>query len=330
MAGWEFLAVAAAYDAALFALALVDYVTSEKRGGLEVGRSMDERFSLGAENRVEITARNVSRRRLVLRLKDEFPNQLRLTGERECSVSLEVGEWLGRVRALPDPARELRVRRCRAGFADASASFGERCVGRSRNRSAYIQISTKRTRTTSTPSESAAPCRETPHAVQRTGREFESMREFVNGRDPSHRVAGDGATRQIDHARVHRRAQSERGRDARYGAPDDREDRRAHEARSPINAALSIAYVALAGGDNVGAADVRAEVTYLPPNHRRDQLSNVIEALYAIEPGMIEPSYARAFNYLGANCRRRSLVVILTDLVDEEGHPPSSSPTRGC
>ena len=34
---------------------------------------------------------------------------------------------------------------------------------------------------------------------------------------------------------------------------------------------------------------------------------------------MIESSYARAFEFVSANSRRRSLVVVLTDLVDEEG-----------
>jgi uncharacterized protein (DUF58 family) len=34
---------------------------------------------------------------------------------------------------------------------------------------------------------------------------------------------------------------------------------------------------------------------------------------------MIEPSYARAFEFIAVNTKRRSLVVLLTDLVDEEG-----------
>jgi uncharacterized protein (DUF58 family) len=53
-----------------------------------------------------------------------------------------------------------------------------------------------------------------------------------------------------------------------------------------------------------------------------------MDALYAIEPSMIEPSYARAFNHLGTNCRRRSLVVILTDLVDEEASAELLAYTR--
>jgi uncharacterized protein (DUF58 family) len=44
-----------------------------------------------------------------------------------------------------------------------------------------------------------------------------------------------------------------------------------------------------------------------------------LEALHAIEPEMIEPSYSRAFEFIAANSKRRSLVVLLTDLVDEEG-----------
>jgi hypothetical protein len=43
-----------------------------------------------------------------------------------------------------------------------------------------------------------------------------------------------------------------------------------------------------------------------------------MEALYSLEPQMIEPSYKRAFNFFGTNCKRRSLVVILTDLVDRD------------
>src|SRR5260370_6886568 len=59
--------------------------------------------------------------------------------------------------------------------------------------------------------------------------------------------------------------------------------------------------------------------TSLPPNRGRDHIEAALEALYSIEPEMIEPSYARAFEFISANSKRRSLVVLLTDLVDEEG-----------
>jgi uncharacterized protein (DUF58 family) len=86
-----------------------------------------------------------------------------------------------------------------------------------------------------------------------------------------------------------------------------------------VNATLSISYVAAAGGDNVGmVAFSRRVVSYLPPRRGHDQINRLMEALYNLEPQMIEPSYKRAFNFFGVNCKRRSLVVILTDLVDRD------------
>jgi uncharacterized protein (DUF58 family) len=59
--------------------------------------------------------------------------------------------------------------------------------------------------------------------------------------------------------------------------------------------------------------------TYLPPGRGREHLDAALEALHSVEPEMIEPSYSRAFEFIAANSKRRSLVVLLTDLVDEEG-----------
>jgi uncharacterized protein (DUF58 family) len=73
-------------------------------------------------------------------------------------------------------------------------------------------------------------------------------------------------------------------------------------------------------GDNAGIIVFGRRIkSYLPPGRGRDQMDAALEALHAIEPEMIEPSYARAFEFIAANSKRRSLVVLLTDLVDEEG-----------
>jgi uncharacterized protein (DUF58 family) len=86
-----------------------------------------------------------------------------------------------------------------------------------------------------------------------------------------------------------------------------------------INAALAIGYVATSGGDNVGLLVFgRQIVTFLPPQRGQGQLMAMTEALYNVKAQMIEPSYARAFQYLSQNCKKRSLVVILTDLVDRD------------
>src|SRR5262245_53297862 len=91
-AGREFFAIAIAYDVALFALAIVDYRMTAGRATLEIARAADERFALGDDNEVTVTATNVGRRRAVVRVKDEYPSQLRITGSREATLDLEPGD----------------------------------------------------------------------------------------------------------------------------------------------------------------------------------------------------------------------------------------------
>ncbi len=57
---------------------------------------------------------------------------------------------------------------------------------------------------------------------------------------------------------------------------------------------------------------------YLPPKKGIAHIDEVLEALHDLEPELIEPSYSRAFQYISANSKKRSFVVILTDLVDKE------------
>ena len=73
-------------------------------------------------------------------------------------------------------------------------------------------------------------------------------------------------------------------------------------------------------GDNAGLVVFGRKIkSYLPPGRGRDHIESALEALHAVEPEMIEPSYARAFEFIAANSKRRALIVLLTDLVDEEG-----------
>ena len=73
------------------------------------------------------------------------------------------------------------------------------------------------------------------------------------------------------------------------------------------------------GGDNCGLLVFgRKIMKFLPPQKGIRHLEAVLEALHDLEPELIEPSYSRAFQFVAANSKKRSLVVILTDLVDKE------------
>jgi len=89
---------------------------------------------------------------------------------------------------------------------------------------------------------------------------------------------------------------------------------------SAVHATLALFSAAARAGDNAGLVVFGRKIkTFLAPSRGRDHIDSALEALHAVEPEMIEPSYARAFEFIAANSKRRALIVLLTDLVDEEG-----------
>ena len=82
-----------------------------------------------------------------------------------------------------------------------------------------------------------------------------------------------------------------------------------------VNSALFLAYVATGKGDRVGLMTFADTVShYLSPQQGRGQFYRMLELLYALEPQPVEPDYRLAITYLAAKQRRRSLVIIFTDL----------------
>jgi len=82
-----------------------------------------------------------------------------------------------------------------------------------------------------------------------------------------------------------------------------------------VNAALLLAYVAAGKGDKVGLMTFTDRVErFVSPKGGRGQFYRLLELLYRIEPQPVEPDYAAAFAYLGLKHRKRSLVVIFTDI----------------
>jgi uncharacterized protein (DUF58 family) len=82
-----------------------------------------------------------------------------------------------------------------------------------------------------------------------------------------------------------------------------------------VNAVLLLGYVATGKGDKVGMMSFANDVQhYLSPRQGRGQFYRMLELLYAVEAQPVESDYGRALSYLSAKQRKRSLVVIFTDL----------------
>lgn len=82
-----------------------------------------------------------------------------------------------------------------------------------------------------------------------------------------------------------------------------------------VNAVLMLSYVAGLRGDRVGLLSFADDVaSYLVPKAGRGQFYKMLATLYAVESQPVESDYVRAFAYLGAKHKKRSLIVIFSDI----------------
>ena len=85
-----------------------------------------------------------------------------------------------------------------------------------------------------------------------------------------------------------------------------------------LNAMLMLSYVALNRGDSVGLVCFSDEIhTFVPPRGGRQQMNRLLHASFDRFPGLVESRYDQAFLYLASHCRKRSLVVLVTNIIDE-------------
>jgi uncharacterized protein (DUF58 family) len=86
-----------------------------------------------------------------------------------------------------------------------------------------------------------------------------------------------------------------------------------------INAALLLAWVAQTQGDRVGLATFSDRVkNYLPPRPGQAQIKALNEVLYRLRGEYTEPDFGSAMSLVATRAGRRSLVVVLTDLLEKE------------
>jgi len=86
-----------------------------------------------------------------------------------------------------------------------------------------------------------------------------------------------------------------------------------------VNAALLLAYVAQSQGDRVGMMTFSDGIRqFVPPRRGAVQVSHLNRVLYDVKAEYTEPDFGEAFSQLGFRVSRRSLVVVLTDLLDPE------------
>jgi uncharacterized protein (DUF58 family) len=312
--------VAAALDAVLVALFVVDLLVVSRAGPLRCRRSMEAVLSHDARNLVTVTVANrgrgVVRVRVVETWPESFvPRRVELEGSVAAGGEIElpyrvVPAARGRFAVAAAPLRVLgplglAVREAPAlPAAEAQVYPSVAGVGK-------FQLLARRALLAE-------------HGVRRLrpagGTEIEGLREYSPGDDFRAVDWKATARRQRPISRELRPARSQHvvlcfdaGRhmteDLGGGTRFDR----------AVDAALVLAHVAALQGDRVGLfAFGEKVVRYLQPQRGPGATSALARALFDLHPRLVEPDYGGAFRYLAAHDRRRALLVVFTEVVSEE------------
>jgi uncharacterized protein (DUF58 family) len=315
--------LALAYNILLIAAAIVDSRTSKLPEQLAIYREFGGRFAMGAEAEVRIHVQNGSKRALSLKIKDEYPPQMILHGVREGDMRVEAYNSATLIYSVTPP------RRGRFEFGYTAVRFRSRfnlvwCTTRaSEPTSVKVYPNLRRAREAEL---KALGARSLVSSHRKTswrgeGREFESMRDYVRGDELRHISWTTTARRG---KLTTRQYQIERDQTVLVALDTGRlmTARIEQETKldSAVHATLALFSAAARAGDNAGLVVFGRRIkSYLAPGRGRDHIEAALESLYAVEPEMIEPSYPHAFEFIAANSKRRALVILLTDLVDEEG-----------
>lgn len=309
-------------DIVLLAAAIIDYYISRSLPeGFHLHREFDKRFAIGDRQRVRLLIDNSTERSYKLRLKDEYPAEMKLDESREAEFTVEAQGTAEFYYFVTPPGRgryEFGVTAVRFlsrfGLVWCQAELGER-------QSVKVYPNMRRAREI----ELKALGARSFLAIQRRairrgeGREFESMRDYVRGDELRHiswtatARRGKLTTRQYQ---IERDQTIVIALDAGRLMTGRIEDETKFD--TALHASLALMSASARAGDNCGLVVFGRRIRkYLPPKRGPEHIDAVLEALHDIEPELIEPSYARAFQFIASNTKKRAFVVILTDLVDK-------------
>ncbi|MDR2881550.1 MAG: DUF58 domain-containing protein [Azoarcus sp.] len=152
------------------------------------------------------------------------------------------------------------------------------------------------------------------------GQSFHQLREYREGDTP--RQIDWKATARVNKL-VSREYQDERDQQIMFlldcgNRMRAKEDGSLSHFDEALNALLLLAHVALRQGDAVGCMSFGHDTRLVPARKGRAALNHLMERLFDLEPGSNSPDYRSAATHIAKTVHKRSLVLILTNLRDED------------
>ena len=157
-----------------------------------------------------------------------------------------------------------------------------------------------------------------PRSFRAAGTDFESLRPYIAGEDPRN-IDWKATARRA--APISRNKQVEKGQQLAVMLDAGRLMAETIGAYSKLehalNAAVMLSYVVQKRGDALTVASFSNKIESFLPNLRGPSLmARVLESLYAVQVRPVESDYWQAIAQMMTLLRRRSLVILLTDVLD--------------
>ena len=309
------------YLLALGAYAVLDVIALPRRRSFRVRRIVPRRASLGVPTPLGVEVRNGSRRQVEVSLADDLPDGLE---EADRPRPVVIGP--GQIRTLTYRLLARRRGRHPLGPIDVRVLPALGLFHRQFRIDVPAEVhvfpdlvNVKRYDLLVRRGLSREPGLARIRRLSQGG-EFESLRLYAPGDEMGHVDWKATARRCQLHVRTY---QPQRQQSVLAALDVGRATAGEFEGLSRldylVNAVLMLAYACLRQGDwfSLVAFSDRIE-SYLPPLRRVQSLERVARALYELEPRLVESDYGAACRFLGLKSRKRSLLCLMTDVIDRD------------
>lgn len=313
-----------AWDAIVLLAFVIDYIQLPKPGELIVERAWLAAPSLSNSSAVQLTLTNQAARGITAVLLDDLPLELR---EGAATVSLVVpgnGSSSTTYSIFPSRRGDLTARGVYVRYQSA-AQLAERWAVADLRQSVRIYPDLEEVKRHSMYLARSRQIELQKRTLRHRGlgREFESLREYQEG-DEFRDICWTATARRGK--LVTKLQQMERSQAVWIVVDSGRLLRARVQALSKldyaINAALTLAHLALHSGDRVGLlAYGRKSFQRLAPARGSAHLRQILDKLALVQPEIAEADHIRAASNLMSLQKRRSLVVWLTDLAETSMTP---------
>ncbi|MGD8453823.1 MAG: DUF58 domain-containing protein [Phycisphaerae bacterium] len=313
------LAIGLALDVTFVLLALLDWFWSPRLASLEIERAIPPFLSLDAWNEAGWDVRNGSGRTLSVALTDDVPD----------GMAVEPPLMAARLPAHTRATLRYRARPHARGLYE----FGDIHVRCATVLGLLVRQQRIHLRTPVKVYPNVQNLRHYEMALQRhrmqalglrratergQGHQFESLREYLPG-DDVRDIAWKATARRS--RLIVREFGAERSQNIVVMLDCGRLMTTQADGISrldyAINATIMLTYAAMKEGDSLGLLGFSDEIeAYVPPTRGGGALRRMNEALYRLEARVRESNYDRACRFLALRHRKRSLIVLLTDVID--------------